>query len=139
MGKSAATDRPCLRSLSHSFTLDGVVTGRTRAAAKRAVAAAEQIRADRGVQLNPSQTRIGPVRPGFAFLGSKLKRGSQPLRLAAATITSGARAGARYAYPTEKSRRRVKARGRRITQRKGPRPTAGMSRALNPVLRGGGL
>ena len=25
MGKPAATDRPCLRSLSHSFTLDFVV------------------------------------------------------------------------------------------------------------------
>jgi hypothetical protein len=25
MGKLAATDRPCLRSLSHSFTLDWVV------------------------------------------------------------------------------------------------------------------
>jgi RNA-directed DNA polymerase len=74
---------------------DGVVTCRTRAAAKRALAAAEKILAALGAQLNPSQTRLVHVRQGFAFLGDKINRGSQPWRLAAAKITSGARPGAR--------------------------------------------
>jgi RNA-directed DNA polymerase len=81
---------------------DWVVTCRTQAEAKRALAAAEKILAELGVRLNPSKTRIVHVRHGFAFLGYKIKRGSQPLRLAAAKITSGARRGALYAYPTEK-------------------------------------
>ena len=118
---------------------DGVVTGRTRAEAKRALAAAEKILAALGVRLNPSKTRIVHVRHGFAFLGDKIKRGSQPLRLAAAKITSGARPGARYAYPTEQSLRRFKDRVRRITQRKVPLTTEGILRALNPVIRGWGL
>jgi RNA-directed DNA polymerase len=118
---------------------DGVVTCRTRAEAKRALAAAGKILAERGVQLHPSKTRIVHVRHGFAFLGYKIKRGSQPWRLAAAKINSGARQGARYAYPTEKSLRRFKDRVRRITQRQVPLTTAGIIRVLNPVIRGWGL
>jgi RNA-directed DNA polymerase len=118
---------------------DGVVTCRTRAEAKRALAAAGKILAELGVQLHPSKTRIVHVRHGFAFLGYKIKRGSQPLRLAAAKINSGARQGALYAYPTEKSLRRFKDRVRRITQRKVPLTTAGIIRVLNPVIRGWGL
>ena len=118
---------------------DWVVSCKTRAEAKRALAAAIKILEQLGVRLNPNKTRIVHVRHGFEFLGYKIKRGSRPLRLDAAKIKSGVEQGALYAYPTEKAIRRFKDRVRRITKRKVPHKTEGVIRELNPVIRGWGL
>ena len=75
MGKPAATDRPCLPSLSHSFTLDFIVTAHARQVF------AETIRpritaffADRGVRLSPAKTVMTPITDGFDFLGQTLRK-----------------------------------------------------------------
>jgi len=75
MGKPAATDRPRRTLLSHSFTLDWVITCKSAAEARAAVEAARRILKQLGVELHPQKTRIVHVRYGFEFLGYKIKRG----------------------------------------------------------------
>ena len=60
------------------------------------------------------------------------------ISLPAAMITSKARHGGLYAYPTQKSIDRFKDSVRRKTQRRIPLRTAELIRELNPVIRGWG-
>src|SRR5262249_56187313 len=84
---------------------DWGVACRSAAEARAALDAATRILNELGVTLNPQKTRIVHVRHGFEFLGYKIKRGRQ-LRLPSSKIRSGARSGALYTYPREKSIRR---------------------------------
>ena len=118
---------------------DWVVTCRSRAEARGALAAARKILEQLGVRLNPAKTRIVHVRYGFEFLGYKIKRGKRPLRLLPERIKSGALQGALYAYPTEKSTQRFKNRIRQITRRRVPLTTPEIIQRLNPIIRGWGL
>jgi RNA-directed DNA polymerase len=93
---------------------------------------------DGGVHINPQKTRIVHVRNGFEFLGYKIKRGSQPLRLPNSKIKSGSKAGALYAIPREKSVRRFKDQIRRLTRRRAPVTTVELIQQINPTLRGWG-
>jgi hypothetical protein len=77
------------------------------------------------------------VRSGFEFLGYKIKRG-KGLRLSPSRIRSGARSGALYAYPSQRSIQRFKGQVRRRTRRKAPVTTEELIKQLNPVLRGWG-
>ena len=99
---------------------DWAVACRSRREADAALRCAEKILATLGVRLNPQKTRIVHVRQGFTFLGYKIKRGSRRLYLPAAKIMSGARRGALYAYPTQKSVDRFKDGVPRKTQRRIP-------------------
>jgi group II intron reverse transcriptase/maturase len=117
---------------------DWAVTCSSRREAEAARRCAEKILATLGVRLNVRKTRIVHVREGFAFLGYKIKRGSRQLHLPAAKITSGARSGGLYAYPTQKSVDRFKDGVRRKTRRRIPLSTAELIRDLNPVIRGWG-
>jgi RNA-directed DNA polymerase len=117
---------------------DWAVTCRSRREADAALRCAEKILATLGVRLNVRKTRIVHVREGFAFLGYKIKRGQRGLYLPAAKITSGARRGGLYAYPTQKSVDRFKDEVRRKTRRRIPLSTAELIRDLNPVIRGWG-
>jgi group II intron reverse transcriptase/maturase len=117
---------------------DWAVTCRSRREAEAALQCAVKILATLGVQLNVRKTRIVHVRRGFAFLGYTIKRGQRALYLPAATITSKARRGGLYAYPTQKSIDRFKDTVRRKTQRRIPLRTAELIRDLNPVIRGWG-
>jgi group II intron reverse transcriptase/maturase len=116
---------------------DWVITCATKAEARAAIAAAQRVLATLGVQLHPQKTRIVHVQHGFEFLGYKIKRGKQ-LRLSPHRITSGARSGAVYAIPREKSVQRFKDQVRRLTQRKVPLTTVQLIEELNPVVRGWG-
>ncbi len=116
---------------------DWVVTCESAAEARAAVAAANQILAELGVQLHPQKTRIVHVQHGFEFLGYKIKRGKQ-LRLPPSKIRSGAQSGALYAYPREKSIRRFMDAVRQRTKRRVPLSTRELIEWLNPVLRGWG-
>ncbi len=136
MGKPAATARCPLPSLSHSFTLDWVITCRTAAEARAAVDAARRILEHLGVELHPQETWIVHVRYGFEFLGYKIKRGERKLYLPHGQIGSGVRAGALYAYPREKSIRRFRDQVRQRTKQKVPRSTQELIAELNPLLRG---
>lgn len=117
---------------------DWAVTCSSRREAEAALRCAEKILASLGVRLNARKTRIVQVRQGFAFLGYTIKRGQRALDLPAAKITSKARGGGLYAYPTQKSIDRFKDGVRRTTQRRIPLRTAELIRELNPVIRGWG-
>ncbi len=118
---------------------DWLVTCKSRREACAALEAATGILEKLGVTLHTEKTRIVHVRHGFEFLGYKIKRGSRPLRLTAAKITSGARRGALYAYPREKSIRHFKDQIRRRTRRKASVSTRELIEQINPVIRGWGL
>lgn len=91
-----------------------------------------------GVCINPRKTRIVHVRHRFEFLGYKIKRGNRPMGLPADKIKSGAKAGALYAYPREKSVRRFKDQIRQLTRRTASATTRELIQRINPVLRGWG-
>jgi group II intron reverse transcriptase/maturase len=116
---------------------DWVITCKSVAEARAAVAAALRILKQLGVVLHPQKTRIVHVQQGFEFLGYKIKRG-KALRLPASKIRSQARSGALYAYPREKSICRFKDQVRQRTKRRVPLPTRELIAELNPVLRGWG-
>jgi hypothetical protein len=72
----------------------------------------------KGVKLNEEKTRIVQVRHGFEFLGFKIKRGSCPLYIYQPTNKSGARTGALYACPRQKSVQHFKDQICKLTRRK---------------------
>ena len=117
---------------------DWLVTCRTRGEAHAALDTATRILAKLGVTLHTGKTRIVHVRHGFEFLGYKIKQGRRPLKLHAAKITSGARGGARYAFPREKSVQHFRDQIRKRTRRKAPVSTQKLINDLNPVIRGWG-
>jgi hypothetical protein len=117
---------------------DWVITCSSAAEARAAVAAARKILEQLGVQLHPHKTRIVHVRHGFEFLGYKVKRGRE-LRLSPGMIRSGAKAGALYAYPREKSIRRFMDQVRARTRRRIPLTTQQLIGELNPLVRGWGV
>jgi len=116
---------------------DWVITCKSVAEARAAVAAALRILKQLGVVLHPQKTRIVHVQQGFEFLGYKIKRG-KALRLPTSKIRSQARSGALYAYPREKSVCRFKDQVRQRTKRRVPLHTRELIAELNPVLRGWG-
>jgi hypothetical protein len=111
---------------------DWVITCKSAAEARAAVATACKILAQLGVQLHPDKTRIVHVQHGFEFLGYKIKLG-QELRLSPNKIRSGAKAGALYAYPCEKSIRRCMDQVRARTRRRRPLKTQELIVELNPA------
>jgi RNA-directed DNA polymerase len=116
---------------------DWVVTCESAAEARAAIEAAGRILKQLGVELHPQKTRIVHVQYGFEFLGYKIKRGKK-LYLPATKIRSRARSGGLYAYPREKSIRRLKDAVRQRTKRRVPLATEQLIEALNPLLRGWG-
>jgi hypothetical protein len=78
------------------------------------------------------------LRNGFEFLGYKIKRGNQKLRLATEKIRSGAKTGGLYACPREKSIKHFKEQIRQRTRRKAPVDTRNLIEEINPVIRGWG-
>jgi RNA-directed DNA polymerase len=114
-----------------------VITYKSAAEARAAITAAKKILKELGVELHPQKTRIVHVQYGFEFLGYKIKRGKQ-LRLSERKIRSGARSGALYAYPKEKSIRRFMDQVRQRTKRRIPLRTRELIEELNPLIRGWG-
>ena len=120
------------------FADDWVVTCKSAAEARAALAVATKILKALGVVIHPDKTRIVHVRQGFEFLGYKIKQGSQKLWLPESKIWSGARQGALYAYPRQKSVDRFKDQIRRLTGRRVPLTTAELIQELNPIIVGWG-
>jgi RNA-directed DNA polymerase len=116
---------------------DWVITCRSGPEARAALNTAARILKELGVQLNPQKTRIVHVRYGFEFLGYRIKRGGG-LQLPSSKIRSGAKPGALYAYPREKSIRRFMDQVRQRTRRRVPLKTEQLIAELNPLLRGWG-
>ena len=120
------------------FADDWVITCKSAAEARAAIDAAGRILKQLGVELHPQKTRIVHVQYGFEYLGYKIKRGKRKLSLPGSKIRSGAREGALYAYPKDKSIRRFMDQVRQRTKRKMPLTTPELIAALNPLLRGWG-
>ncbi|MDA1231309.1 MAG: group II intron reverse transcriptase/maturase [Planctomycetota bacterium] len=118
---------------------DWVVTCHTRRDAERVLQEATTILTSLGVTLNREKTRIVHVTHGFEFLGYKIKRGTRPLQLSPEKIRSGARTGALYAIPRQKSVEHFKDQIRRRTRRKASVSTQQLVAEINPVIRGWGL
>src|SRR5881396_2619320 len=116
---------------------DWVITCASAAEARAALAAATRVLKTLGVHIHPQKTQIVHVRYGFEFLGYKIKLGRQ-LNLPASKIRSGARSGALYAYPRQKSIQHFKDQVRQLTRRKAPVTTEELIEQINPVLRGWG-
>jgi RNA-directed DNA polymerase len=114
-----------------------VITCKSAAEARAAIAAAGKILKELGVELHPQKTRIVHIAHGFAFLGYKIKRGKQ-LSLPSDKIRSRARSGALYAFPKEKSIRRFMDQVRARTKRRIPLRTRELIEELNPLIRGWG-
>jgi len=75
MGKPAATDRPALRSLSHSFTLDWVVLcNGTKAEALAMKEELRHILDHMGLKLSEEKTQVTHITEGFNFLGYRIMR-----------------------------------------------------------------
>jgi RNA-directed DNA polymerase len=130
-----------MRSKGYQLTRyadDWVITCKSAAEARAALEAANRILKTLGVNIHPQKTRIVHVQHGFEFLGYKIKRGSRPMRLQTSKIRSGARPGALYAYPREKSVQHFKEQIRRLTRRKAPVNTQELIEQVNPVVRGWG-
>src|ERR1700740_3125630 len=74
-GKPAATDRRPLPSLTHSFTLDFVITSKsTELLAGEIQPLVEHFLQERGLELSPAKTIITHVEHGFDFLGQNVRR-----------------------------------------------------------------
>src|SRR6266571_2669094 len=116
---------------------DWVITCKSAAEARAAVAAALRILKQLGVVLHPQKTRIVHVQYGFEFLGYKIKRGKK-LYLPATKIRSRVCSGGLYAHPREKSIRRFKDEVGQRTKPRVPLATEQLIEALNPLLRGWG-
>jgi group II intron reverse transcriptase/maturase len=116
---------------------DWVVTCTSEAEAAAAIAAAQRILAQLGVQLHPQKTRIVHINRGFEFLGYKIKRG-RPRAALRRKLGRSAPAGTVYAYPSEKSINRFKDRVRQLTRRRIPLSTDQIIAEMNPIVRGWG-
>ncbi|MGH9488823.1 MAG: group II intron reverse transcriptase/maturase [Terriglobales bacterium] len=117
---------------------DWCITCTSQSQARAALATATRVLKQLGVNLNPRKTRIVHVRHGFEFLGYKIKRGNRPMRVPDSQIKCGAKAGALYAYPRDKSIRRFKDQIRLLTKRKAPVTTLELIQQINPVILGWG-
>lgn len=120
------------------FADDWLVTCRSRAEAQSVLKFATKVLEKLGVVLHQDKTRIVHVRHGFEFLGYKIKRGKQPLKLPPHKIKSGLRQGGLYAYPKQKSIDHFKEQIRKRTRRKAPLSTQELIDEINPVIRGWG-
>src|SRR6266700_7773532 len=76
MGKPAATDRLCLRSLSHSFTLDFVMGCEWEADARKLMAVLPKRFARFGLRIHPTKTALIAFRKPEAHQGADTGNGT---------------------------------------------------------------
>lgn len=117
---------------------DWVVTCKTRAEAKQALAQAAKILEKLGVTLNREKTRIVNIAYGFEFLGFKIGRGRGRFKVSREKITSKLYARNLYAIPTQKSVARFKDQIRTWTKRRTPLTMSDLIDKINPIIRGWG-
>src|SRR6266699_644366 len=120
------------------FADDWVITCKSAAEARVALAAATRVLEQLSVRLNPQKTRIVHVQQGFDFLGYRIVRTKGKRKLPASMIRSKLNPKGLIAYPTEQSIRRFRDRVRQLTRRCAPLKTEELIKELNPTLRGWG-
>jgi hypothetical protein len=117
------------------FADDWVITCKSAAEARAALAAATRILERLGVRLNLQKTRIVHIQQGFDFLGYRIVRTSGKSKIPRGMIQRWNPKGL-IAYPTRKSIRRFRHRVRTLTRRSAQRKTSALIKELNPTLRG---
>jgi group II intron reverse transcriptase/maturase len=105
------------------FADDWVITCKSVAEARAALAAATRILGQLGVRLNPQKTRIVHIQQGFDFLGYRIVRTRGKSKLSRGMIQRWNPKGL-IAYPTRKSIQRFRNRVRMLTRRSAQRPCA---------------
>src|SRR5438046_8862555 len=122
MGQPAATARLCLRSLSHSFTLDFIITGSSKELLETEVKPlVEAFLQERGLVLSPDKTRITQIEDCFDFLGQPRRRYQD---------------GKILITPAKKNVETVLAKIRGRIARNAQAPAGHLSRQLHPILQG---
>jgi RNA-directed DNA polymerase len=139
MGKPAATDRLCLPSLSHSFTLDFVVCFQHRADAERFQRVLVKRLAKFALALEPNNTRL----VAFGRFAERKARGQgkRPATLAFLGLTHDCthnhQGHFKVAWKTDKTRlRRSLANLHQLLQRIRHEPLKAQVAQLNQALRG---
>ena len=117
---------------------DWVITCRTGAEARQALATAKKVLETLGVTVNVRKTRIVNVAQGFCFLGFKIARGKKEFYLPKARIKAKLNRQNLYAIPTQRSLDRFKEQVRANTRRKIPLKSRELIEGLNPIIRGWG-
>ena len=117
---------------------DWVVTCRTRVQAQAALAFATKVLSKLGVTVQAEKTRIVHVWQGFEFLGYKIKRGVNRMKLPPEKIKSGSQQGGLYAYPTQRALTHFRDQIRARSCRRVPVSTQELINRINPVIRGWG-
>ena len=131
MGKPAATDRPRLTPLSHSFTLDLVILVDSHPRHDwLARAVSQRLRQELGklrVEINEEKSRTVDLRKGesFGFLGFEFRR----------VCSLNGRWRPQYT-PKLKKRTALLAKLRDIFRRYASQPVARVIELINPILRG---
>src|SRR5215475_4759478 len=121
MGKPAATDRPGLRSLSHAFTLDFIITGSSYELLEQEIKPlVEQFLRERGLELSPEKTRITHIEDGFDFLGQNVRK----------------YAGKLLIKPARKNVKAFLGKVRQIVKANKQATAANLIAQLNPMIRG---
>src|SRR5262249_9254811 len=120
-GKPAATDRHGLPSLTHSFTLDWVITARSKEVLEHQVKpVVEAFLAGRGWRLSPTKTVITHIEEGFDFLGQNVRWYKDKLLI----------------KPSRKSIKVLLGKVREVIKVNRPTPAGQLIGQLNPLLRG---
>jgi RNA-directed DNA polymerase len=121
-GNPQQTDRPSLPPLTHSFTLDFVITGASRERLENEVQPwGVPFLKERGLEWSEEKTRIVPIEQGFDFLGFNVRkyRGKRLIKPAKPSIVA-----------VKEKVRDILRQGASLSQRE-------LIHRLNPVIRGG--
>jgi RNA-directed DNA polymerase len=127
MGKPAETDRHCLPSLSHSFTLDYMIL--CRGNPQPWFQRMEGLLTGLGLTLNADKTRMVDAAEGFEFLGMHFRlkpRRSNPKRLFC------------YRWPSTRAMHSIRVKSRDAIGYDDLYSLEEKMRAINPLLRGWG-
>src|SRR5499433_1200811 len=128
MGKLAETDRPCLPSLSHSFTLDLVIFSPTHDKAVEAQHLLSTWLRTHGLRLSDEKTHIRHLREGFNFLGFNIRHYPTP---------NSSRSGYKLLIkPSPDSITQIKRKLKGLWRKHVGSPAVALIHEMNPVIRG---
>lgn len=119
------------------FADDWLIVCKSKREAEEALELAKSVFDKLGLKLHPEKTRITHVKWGFEFLGYKVKAG-KGLKLNRGKITAKINRNNLYAYPKDKSVKKLMDEIRNRTKRRLPLTMKELIDYINPVIRGWG-
>ncbi len=119
------------------FADDWLIVCKSKREAEEALSLAKSVFDKLGLKLHPEKTRITHIKWGFEFLGYKVKAG-KGLKLNRGKITAKINRNNLYAYPKDKSVKKLMDEIRNRTKRRLPLTMKELIDYINPVIRGWG-